>query len=154
DLDAATWRRTFDTNVIGASLVTAAALPYLAESGGVAAYLSSVTGSYWPPWPGLSAYSVSKAALDKLVDAWRIEHPEVGFTRIVLGNCAGGDGDARSHFSETWDPKVASEVVPIWVARGYMSSKLIEVDTLVDLVDTVLRTGANASIPSVSLVQR
>src|SRR5438128_1583151 len=31
DVDAATWRHTFDTNVIGAALITAAAVPHLAE---------------------------------------------------------------------------------------------------------------------------
>ena len=40
DVDAATWRRVFDTNVTGAALVTAAAVPHLTESGGAAAYLS------------------------------------------------------------------------------------------------------------------
>src|SRR5438067_4616968 len=81
DVDAATWRRAFDTNVIGAALVTAAAIPHLTESRGAAAYLSSVSASQTPPWPGLGAYTVSKAALDQLVEAWRAEHPQVGFTR-------------------------------------------------------------------------
>ena len=48
DTDAATWRTLFDTNVIGASLVTAAALPHLAASNGVAAYLSSTSASLDP----------------------------------------------------------------------------------------------------------
>ena len=80
DMDADTWRQVFDTNVIGAALVTAAALPHLTESSGTAVYLSSVSASVTPPWPGLGAYAVSKAALDKLVEAWRGEHPTVGFT--------------------------------------------------------------------------
>ena len=80
DIDADTWRRAFDTNVTGAALITAAALPHLAAAGGAAAYLSSVSASLTPPWPGLGAYVVSKAALDKLVEAWRVEHPQVGFT--------------------------------------------------------------------------
>src|SRR5207248_6434176 len=58
DLDAETWRRTLDTNVIGATLVTAAAIPHLTASHGVAAYLSSVSASFTPPWPGLGAYVV------------------------------------------------------------------------------------------------
>ena len=45
DLDAETWRRTFDTNVIGAALLTAAAVPHLAASAGRAVYLSSVSAS-------------------------------------------------------------------------------------------------------------
>ena len=45
DTDAETWRRVFDTNVTGAALVTAAAVPHLAESAGTAVYLSSVSAS-------------------------------------------------------------------------------------------------------------
>src|SRR5690606_5265469 len=94
DADAATWRRVFDTNVTGAALVTAAAVPHLTESGGAAAYLSSVSASQTPPWPGLGAYAVSKAALEKLIVAWRTEHPAIGFTRVIVGDCAGGEGDS------------------------------------------------------------
>src|SRR5262249_11233268 len=36
EIDAATWRHVFDTNVTGAALVTAAALPELQASSGVA----------------------------------------------------------------------------------------------------------------------
>ena len=96
DTDADTWRRVFETNVTGAAIVTSAAIDALTESGGTAAYLSSVSASLTPPWPGLGAYAVSKAALDKLVEAWRAEHPHVGFTRVVVGDCAGGEGDAQS----------------------------------------------------------
>src|SRR5215831_5786819 len=63
DTDAETWRRVFETNVTGAALVTAAAVPHLAASAGKAVYLSSDAGSLTPPWPGLGAYGVSKAAL-------------------------------------------------------------------------------------------
>ncbi|MFJ1603980.1 SDR family oxidoreductase [Streptomyces sp. NPDC088253] len=68
-LDADAWRRAMDTNVIGAALVTSAVLPHLTKSGGVAAYLSSIGGSLTPSWPGFAAYHVSKAALEKLVEA-------------------------------------------------------------------------------------
>lgn len=47
DTDADTWApESFDTNVIGASLVTAAALPHLTASTGKVIYLSSDAGSY------------------------------------------------------------------------------------------------------------
>ena len=114
DIDAATWRRLFDTNVIGAALVTAAAIPHLTASSGVAAYLSSISASLTPPWPGLGAYAVSKAALDKLVEAWRAEHPGVGFTRVIVGDCAGGEGDSMTEFANGWDPELAAEMGTIW----------------------------------------
>ncbi len=154
DTDAATWRRTFDTNVIGASLVTAAALPHLAASQGTAAYLSSISASHTPPWPGLGAYAVSKAALDKLVEAWRAEHPRIGFTRVTVGDCAGGEGDAMTGFNADWDMDLMTEMAPIWVAREYIAGALLDVDELVRVVESVLRLGSSASIPSVAVVPR
>ena len=154
DTDAGTWRRTFDTNVLGAALVTAAALPHLTASGGVAAYLSSVSASVTPPWPGLGAYAVTKAALDKLVEAWRGEHPRVGFTRVVVGDCAGGDGESMTEFASGWDSELATEVGTIWWERRYLSGALLEVEELVRVMDTVLRCGASASIPSVTVAPR
>src|SRR5436190_2831956 len=154
DTDAATWRRVFETNVTGAALVTAAAIPHLAASCGTAAYLSSVSASLTPPWPGLGAYAVSKAALDKLVEAWRAEHPGIGFTRVVVGDCAGGEGDARTEFANGWNTDLAAELYPVWMARGYLSGSLIDVEHLVSAVEAVLEAGASLSIPSVTLAPR
>jgi NAD(P)-dependent dehydrogenase (short-subunit alcohol dehydrogenase family) len=154
DLDADTWRRAFDTNVIGAALVTAAAIPHLSIAEGRAVYLSSVSASVTPPWPGLGAYVVSKAALDKLVDAWRAEHADIGFTRLVVGDCGGGKGDSRTEFADGWDRALAAELGPIWVQRGLLSGALIDVDDLVEVVHAILRTGATASLPSVTVAPR
>jgi NAD(P)-dependent dehydrogenase (short-subunit alcohol dehydrogenase family) len=154
DTDADTWRRVFDTNVTGASLVTAAALPHLTASAGTAVYLSSVSASLTPPWPGLGAYAVSKAALDKLVEAWRAEHPGIGFTRLVVGDCAGGEGDSMTGFINDWDMELAAEMHPIWTARQYIAGSLIDVDHLVSVVDAVLRGGASMSMPSVTVAPR
>jgi NAD(P)-dependent dehydrogenase (short-subunit alcohol dehydrogenase family) len=154
DLDVDTWRATFDTNVIGAALVTGAALPFLTASGGVAAYLSSVSASVTPPWPGLGAYAVTKAALDKLVEAWRSEHPGVGFTRVVVGECPGGEGDSMSGFSAGWNQDLAAELYPLWLSGNYMSGSLVDVESLIHVVDSVLRCGATSSIPSVTVAAR
>jgi NAD(P)-dependent dehydrogenase (short-subunit alcohol dehydrogenase family) len=154
DIEADTWRRTFDTNVIGAALVTSAVVPHLSASGGVAAYLSSVIASLTPPWPGLGAYAVSKAALDKLVEAWQAEHPDVGFTRVIVGDCAGGEGPSMTEFNAGWDLELAAELYPVWMTRQYLSGSLMEVDELVRVVDMVLRCGASASIPTVAVTPR
>jgi NAD(P)-dependent dehydrogenase (short-subunit alcohol dehydrogenase family) len=154
DLDASTWRRAFDTNVTGAALVTSAALSYLQQSRGRAVYLSSVSASMTPPWPGLAAYVVSKAALDKLVDAWRAEHPEVGFTRLTIGDCIGGDGDSLTQFADAWDTELAAELGAEWVARNYLAGALIDVEHLVGIVDAVLRGGASLSLAAVTVTPR
>jgi NAD(P)-dependent dehydrogenase (short-subunit alcohol dehydrogenase family) len=154
DVDTETWRRIFDTNVIGAARVTAAALPHLAASSGTAAYLSSTSASDTAPWPGLGAYAVSKAALDKLVEAWRVEHPQIGFTRVTVGDCGGGEGDAMSQFPADWDGDLVTEMVPLWVERHLIAGSLIDVEELIQVVDTVLRCGASASIPVVGVLPR
>jgi NAD(P)-dependent dehydrogenase (short-subunit alcohol dehydrogenase family) len=153
DMDADTWRHVLDTNVIGASLVTAAAVPYLAESSGNAVFLSSVSASMTPPWPGLGAYAVSKAALDKLVEAWRAEHPDIGFTRVIVGECMGGQGDSVPGFADGWDQELAAEVMPVWFARNYMSGNFVDVESLIGVVDSVLRQDG-AHIPSVTVATR
>jgi NAD(P)-dependent dehydrogenase (short-subunit alcohol dehydrogenase family) len=154
DTDADTWRRVFETNVTGAALVTAAAIPHLSESAGAGIYLSSVSASQTPPWPGLGAYAVSKAALDKLVEAWRAEHPDVGFTRVIVGDCAGGEGDARTQFNEGWDMDIATEVVPTWVSRNYIIGNLMDVDRMVAMIHALLNDGATLSVPSITLAPR
>ncbi len=154
DTDADTWRRVFDTNVTGAACITAASIPHLATSSGTAAFLSSVSASLTPPWPGLGAYIVSKAALDKLVEVWRSEHPDIGFTRLVVGDCVGGEGDSRTEFADDWEPELAAELVPVWLERGYLSGTLIAVDELVSVIDAVLRGGASLSVPSVTVAPR
>jgi NAD(P)-dependent dehydrogenase (short-subunit alcohol dehydrogenase family) len=121
DVSAETWRATFDTNVIGAALVTAAAMPHLTETRGVAAYLSSVSASFTPPWPGLGAYATSKAALETLIESWRAEHPAVGFTRVIVGDCAGGEGPSGTEFANNWDWDLAAEFHPIWQSRNYLA---------------------------------
>ncbi|WP_082951450.1 SDR family oxidoreductase [Mycobacterium sp. 852002-51057_SCH5723018] len=149
DTDAETWRRVFDTNVIGAALVTAAAVPHLTASAGTAIYLSSPAGTFGPPWPGLGAYGVSKAALERLVETWRAEHPDIGFTCLIAGECTGGEGDGQTGFNIGWDMELARKAHPLWTSRGCMPGKLMPVEDLLEVVYTILRTGAATSMPLV-----
>ena len=149
DTDAETWQRTFATNVTGAALATAAAIPHLTESAGKVIYLSSDAGTFGPPWPGLAAYGVSKAALERLIEAWRAEHPDIGFTNLIVGECAGGDGDSATGFSIGWDRKLAGEFYPQWISRGCMPGQLMPVEDLVEVVHTILGTKTATSMPVV-----
>jgi NAD(P)-dependent dehydrogenase (short-subunit alcohol dehydrogenase family) len=149
DTDAELWRKVLDTNVIGASLVTAAAVRHLADSGGKAVYLSSTSGTYGPPWPGLGAYAVSKAALERLVEVWQAEHPNIGFTNLIVGECPGGEGDSMTGMSFDWDRALAVRAQPLWLTRGCMGGKLMPVEDLVELVHMILRTDSSTSMPVV-----
>ena len=113
DTGADVWRALLETNVVGAALVTKAVLPVLRRSGrpGRVAYLSS--HSVPKPWPGLGAYAASKAALESMVASWRIEEPDVAFTRVVVGPTMTGMADA-------WDPAVAATMFERWSADGFL----------------------------------
>ena len=96
DADADWWQRTFATNVMGAALVTRAALPWLQESRGTAVFLSSVA-SYTGPWPGIGLYASTKAALNRMIDTWRAEYPHLGFARVGVGPTASGPTTIAVH---------------------------------------------------------
>jgi NAD(P)-dependent dehydrogenase (short-subunit alcohol dehydrogenase family) len=149
DTDADMWRRIFDTNVIGAALATAAAVPHLTASGGKVIYLSSDAGTYGPPWPGLGAYGVSKSALERLIESWRAEHPDIAFTCLVVGECAGGEGEGQTGMNIGWDMELAAKAFPLWVSRGCMPGKLMPVEDLIEVVHTILSTTSSTSMPMV-----
>jgi NAD(P)-dependent dehydrogenase (short-subunit alcohol dehydrogenase family) len=110
EADQGDWRAVLDVNLIGASLVTAAALDALRASRGRAVYVGSY--SERQTLPGIGLYSVSKRALAALVEAWRMEHPEVDFTKVVLGNTLG------TEFANGWGRERTAAISKLWVERG------------------------------------
>lgn len=125
------WRAVLDTNLVGASVVTARALPHLRESGGRVVYVSSY--SVRQPLPGLGLYRVSKVALDALIEAWRMEHPEVEFTRVMLGNTNG------TEFASDWGAERTEAVTKGWVERGlFPSPTMMPVEAAAEAVLSVL----------------
>ncbi len=107
---AAMWREVLDVNVTGASQITAAALPHLRQSEGRAVYVSSY--AVRQSLPGLGLYRVSKVALDALIECWRMEHPEVDFTRVVVGNTVG------TEFANAWGGEAIASAMAVWVSRN------------------------------------
>jgi NAD(P)-dependent dehydrogenase (short-subunit alcohol dehydrogenase family) len=154
DTTADAWRSAFETNVMGASLVTAAAIGHLTASRGLVVFMSTVGASHTPPWPGLGVYQVTKAALERLVEAWRAEHPTVGFTRLIMGECAGGSGDSQTQFNAGWDHEVTMQFAPLWFSRNYLSGALIDVEHFVTMVDALVNAGSSMNVPSIVLTPR
>jgi NAD(P)-dependent dehydrogenase (short-subunit alcohol dehydrogenase family) len=109
DAGADVWRTVLETNVIAPALVTRSLLPHLAP-GAFLGYLSSeVVGQ---PYHGLAHYASSKAALEELVRALRVEHPAYRFCCIRVG--ATPDTD----FSRDFSPQLAAELTPVWISRA------------------------------------
>lgn len=76
DATASQIERIFAVNVLGPSLLAAAALPHLARSKGAIVNVSSTLGH--KPVAGLSHYAASKAALEHLTRCWALELAPLG----------------------------------------------------------------------------
>lgn len=116
--DAAAWLRDYTVNVVGPTCITAAALPHLSEHA-VVSFLSSesTTETRW----GMGAYASSKAALEATIRAWRTEHPERRFQRIVMGATMPTD------FGVNFDGETLGIAFERWTARG-ISMTAMETD--------------------------
>lgn len=71
DVTAGRIAQIFAVNVVGPSLLAAAALPHLAAASGTIINVSSTLGH--KPGAGLSHYAASKAALEHLTRCWALE---------------------------------------------------------------------------------
>jgi len=125
------WREVLATNVVGASLITAAALDALRKSQGRAIYISSY--AVRQPLPGLGLYRVSKVALDALIECWRMEHPDVDFIRVVVGNTVG------TEFAAAWEPERLKAALDVWVKRNlFPAATMMSLEVLCESVLSVL----------------
>ena len=142
--DADWWRRTFETNVMGAALLTKYALPHVKQGPGSFVYLSSVS-SVGPAWPGIGVYTATKAALNRMVETWRVEHPEVGFVRIFVGPTDTAGTATNLDLS-------ALEHMGRWAAMGVASGAMDSPDAIADAVELVL--GSDSRIADVTVAPK
>jgi len=112
EADLETWTNTFATNVFGAGLVTAAALPHLKAAKGRAIYVSA--SSIDRPLPGMGVYAASKYALETMVKAWQGEHPDLCFANVRVGSALG------TGVTESWDRELLTELSALWGAKNYV----------------------------------
>jgi NAD(P)-dependent dehydrogenase (short-subunit alcohol dehydrogenase family) len=103
------WQETLQTNLVGAALVAQAAVPHLQASRGRAIFLSSYAVRHC--MIGMALYRISKLALDGLIECLRDEHPDVDFTRAVIGNTGG------TEFGTWWAPERVAKMLEIWRER-------------------------------------
>ena len=116
--DADSWAQLYAVNVIGPTVITAAALPHLAPDA-LVSFLSSesTTETRW----GMSAYTAAKAALEATIRSWRVEHPERRFQRIVMGATMPTD------FGNGFGEAVLTTAFDRWAAAG-VSMTYMETD--------------------------
>lgn len=133
DVDDDDWDQVLSVNVIGAHRLLRAVLPHLAPAAVFAVLSSEVVGD---PKPGLGAYAASKAALEDLVRAWRLEHPELRLTNLAVGPTM------PTEFGSDFEAGLLGELLDEWIRRGMLSSTYMAVDDVgrmaVDVFSTLL----------------
>ena len=147
DADARQWAADYAVNVIGATQITAAALPHL-HPDGLVAFVSSETTSE-PRW-GMSSYIASKAALDASIRSWRLEHPERRFTRIVMGATMPTD------FAVGFDHQILTTSLHRWRAAGISSTMMATDHVGRQLAGflALLMTQPELDVPDITLAPR
>jgi NAD(P)-dependent dehydrogenase (short-subunit alcohol dehydrogenase family) len=109
DIDPEVWVDLFRLNVVGATLVTRAALAHLGDDG-VVAYLSSRTVEDVNAM--FASYHVTKAALDQSIRGWRVEHPDRRFVRVVMGNTQ------PTGFADRMGADLVHAAIEAWAAQA------------------------------------
>ncbi len=107
-------RDTFDTNVLGPAYCIRAAIPLMrARGGGDIVNLSSESVRH--PFPFLTAYAASKAALESLGMGLRAElrADQIRVTTLRVGNMTGNESAAR------WDPALLERFMQAIQASGH-----------------------------------
>ncbi len=133
DADGAVWRELVETNVIGAAMVSRAALPHLEASSGRLLFLGS--SSVGRPYPGLVAYATSKAALHEYARGLRNEYPWLRVTNFVVGPTV-------SEFANEWDQELAVAMFGRWSVEGYAAGLAMATEDMADQIIRVLASGA------------
>ena len=91
----------------------------------------------------MGVYVASKAALNRMIDAWRGEHPEIGFTRLSIGDTGGTD------FAAGWGEQ-QTRWVQEWVERGYLFGRMMEPERVAEQIARVLTS--EERIPELTIV--
>ena len=133
DADGDVWRALVETNVIGAAMVSRAALPHLEASSGRLLFLGS--SSVGRPYPGLVAYTTTKAALHEFARGLRNEYPWLRVTTFIVG-------PTMSDFANEWNPELAVTMFGRWGAEGYPMTSPMTVEDMAAQVIGVLTSGA------------
>lgn len=122
----------FDSNVVGPSQMCRSALPHLNEHAIVAFVSSETVGR---PRRGLVPYGASKAALEELVNGWRVENPEYRFATVRVGATIGTD------FGRDFGGDLLGECINDWIKGGHLSANMMSPENVGDALAELLAIG-------------
>jgi NAD(P)-dependent dehydrogenase (short-subunit alcohol dehydrogenase family) len=134
------WLEILETNLIGAAVVTRAALSHLQEpaSQGRALFLTSDSAERC--YPGLVAYGASKAALSRFTQGLRAEFPKLRVSDVMVGPT--GDTGVADHM----DPEMLGYWVDRWYSEGWVRFTMQTPADVAQLIMTTLAAGEPAPL--------
>ena len=142
-IHAADWHRVLSTNLVGLSLILNAAIESLEASRGRVAVISSIVIDDSPPRPFQATYTVSKNALETLVECWQNEHRAVSFTSIACGDTFSEFG----HDEDDMEKMIA--IVKQWDELEYRNGRIMESVAVAEQV--VNAVGARESVRRIAI---
>lgn len=126
------WRRLFETNVLSVGRLLRCCLPLLRDDAMVVVLSSE---SVRQPRPGIGAYSTSKAALERMIEAWRIEHPGLRFTTVTIGATFPTD------FGTDFEAGLLDRMLTDWISRGLAQEEMMNPQDVADVLLGVVASG-------------
>jgi NAD(P)-dependent dehydrogenase (short-subunit alcohol dehydrogenase family) len=124
------WDQVLATNLVGTHRLLRCCVPLLGRSG---SFFALSSDSVPRPRPGLGAYSVSKAALEQLIEYWRMDHPWLRFTTVTVGDTF------PTEFGSAFDGDLLTGLLDEWGARGLAQARFMAPD---DVAATLLAVAA------------
>ncbi|MFE4667530.1 SDR family oxidoreductase [Streptomyces sp. NPDC056716] len=134
------WRWALETNTLGFHQVIRACLPLLAPHALVGALSSEAVGQ---DRAALGAYATSKVALERLLQSWQSEHPELRFCRIRVGQTAPTD------FGRDFDGEALGKAFQAWAAQGLLVDRHMSPDEVAGSLTGLLSVAA--AFPAITI---
>jgi NAD(P)-dependent dehydrogenase (short-subunit alcohol dehydrogenase family) len=132
DTSADDWKAVLDLNVVGVHQVIRSVLPHLSPGAIVAALSSEGVNQ---PRTALGAYVVSKVALERSLEMWRTEHPEVRFSCVAVG------ATQPTEFGYQFDMDLLGWALEDWAKRGLAQADFMETSELAVFLTEMFGTG-------------
>jgi len=109
------------TNFLGPVYTCRAAIPLL-RAAGAGDIINTSSESTLDPWPFLSMYVASKAALEAFTKTLHAEMAaeDIRVTLLIQGTAADGEGST----DWSWDPERAEQAYAHWGERGYLAKAM------------------------------
>ncbi len=110
-------RAQVDTNFLGMVYCTRASIPLMREAGG-GDIVNLSSDSIRDPYPFLSIYAATKAAVETFTQALRRElRPDS--IRVTLARA----GPTLTDFARGWDPATSKQAFKLWSEGGYLRAE-------------------------------